>query len=271
MNRPLKLACAILATTALLGAACSGDDNDNGNTPTPQVTSEATRTAGPATSAATTSASTPAPGATSAPPSGRTFTLAEATALLDAVVLRPADLPGQWTVMTDTTTDNAAAATANPETAASNDRCGRLLGRTLTNQPADLINAFLGGDTLSYFTNATVYATEAGAIDCSAEAAGRLAQPGALARQFGSLFTNPDAVVVTVVDYPAVGDGSFAATLSGEIIAQGAPLDLTILLVAWREGNVTIAVGSARSGSVPPVEDLTPLVDLVQQRVVAGQ
>jgi hypothetical protein len=269
MNKLATVALALLAAAMVLGTACGGDDDDDAaaegtatSRPSGTATSGATSVA---TSAPTQPASTPGP------PSTRVFTAAEATAMLDAILLKPADLTGQWTIMSDTTTDNAAAAAANPETAAANERCGRLLGRTLTNQPADITNAFLGGDTLSFFTTATVYANEAGAIDCAAETATRFAEPGAFAESFGELFIDPLAVQVNLVEYPQVGDGSFAATLSGVIEAAGAQIDLTIFIVAWREGAVTTAVGSARSGATPPAEELTPLIDLVQQRILDAQ
>ena len=173
--------------------------------------------------------------------------------------------------MSDTTQDNAAAAQANPEQAASNERCGRLLSRTVVHQPQDLVSAFISGQSLSFFSFLTVYATAGGAIDCAAENAGRLQQPGELARAFGSVFVDPAAVQVAPVNYPQVGQGSFAATLSGKISAQGSLFDLTILVVGFLYGNVTAAVGSARSGSVPPTAELTPLINLTLDRIRASQ
>ncbi len=195
----------------------------------------------------------------------------QAQALLAATLLTPRDLRGAWNITSDTTQDNAAAAAADPASAASNQRCGRLLGRTVLNLAADPVNAFLGGQTLSFFSTAVVYATGAGAADCAAEAAQRLARPGQLARAFASVFINPEAVQVALVDYPQIGDGSFAATLTGQANASGTVIDLTILVVGFRTGNVTAAVGSARSGSTPPTVELTPLVNLVLQRISANQ
>jgi hypothetical protein len=118
---------------------------------------------------------------------------------------------------------------------------------------------------------ATVYASAEGAGECAIEQGSRLGEPGQLARAFGSLWINPDAVQVTPVDFPQVGDSSFAATLTGQIEAAGTVLDLTVLLVAFQSGNVTGAVGSARSGSTPPADELAPLVDLVIARIEANR
>ena len=212
---------------------------------------------------------TPAATATKAP--AAPFTADRAKLLIQSVPLSPSDLadPG-WKISSDSTQDNAAAATADPTMAASNERCGRLIGRILTTMPPNVVSSFIGGETVSYFTQLTVYATEAGAADCAAEAATKLQQPGQLARAFGGLFIAPDSVVVTPVEYPATADGSFAVTLSGQISAAGFTVDLTLLVVAFRKGNVTAVVGSARNGT-PPVSELTPLVELVLKRIATAQ
>ena len=212
--------------------------------------------------------------ATAAPPSPspeRTpETLAQATSDLDSIVLKPADLPAGWTSMSDATQDNAQAAAADPVAAASNTRCGRLLGRTTTLQPENVVGTFISGGIVSYFSNVTVYATNAGAADCAAEAAQRLASPGELAKAFGALFVDPNAVVVTPVQYPTIADGSFAATLAGKVNASGTIIDLTLLIVAFRKGNVSAVVGSA-ANEPPPADQLTPYVDLVLKRIGPSQ
>jgi hypothetical protein len=195
-----------------------------------------------------------------------------AAALLDAVLLKPADLtPGNWTVMTDVSSNNPDAAQADPANADANERCGRILGRTVVSQPEDVGTAFIGGETLAYFSMATAYESVEGASDCAIAQGSQLAEPGQLARAFGSLWIDPDAVTVTPVDLSPVGDGSFAATLTGQIEAAGTVIDLTVLLVAFQSGNVTGAVGSARSGSTPPADELAPLVDLVLARIEANR
>ena len=271
------VACGVLAL-GLVAAACGGDgDKDKDATPKPGATSAATaakqhragqpppprsRAAHPqsgATSAA--GGSTPTAQPTSGgQPAGKTYTAAEATAALDEIVLKPGDIAGTWNLATDTTTDNAAAKTADPVGAAGVDRCGRLLGRLTVNQAQDPVAAFLAGETLAFFSTITYYATEAGAIDCATEAAGRFAEPGALAKAFGALFINPDVVNVAQAQYPTVGDGSFAATLTGQINAQGNIIDLTLFIVAFRKGNMSAVVGSARSGSTPPSDEMKTYV-----------
>ncbi|MEX2247908.1 MAG: hypothetical protein WEC75_14635 [Dehalococcoidia bacterium] len=290
------LMTAALAASVLLAACGGGGDDDN----------DATRSAGTATRAASrtpgagstpgqtansgtpsSAATSPAGGSTSAaggpppvaantPPApsssgGPTLTAQQAAALVAGASLQIGDLTGPWTVSSDETQDNAAAAAADPTMAASNERCGRLIGRTAVYGPQDLINAFLAGETLSFFSTLTAYATADGANDCATETAGRLQQPGEFARAFGSIFVDPNAVQVQVVDFPQVGDGSFAATLTGIIDAQGTPVNLTILVVGFRVGNVTGAVGSARSGMTPPSDELKPFVDVVVGRVRDAQ
>ena len=67
--------------------------------------------------------------------------------------------------------------------------------------------------------------------------------------------------------YPATADGSFAATLTGQINAAGTTIDLTLLIVGFRKGNVTVVVGSVRSGQSPPTDELTPYLQKTLQRV----
>ena len=212
--------------------------------------------------------STPEPTATSA--QSATFTIEQAQTLLADAALTPKDLPVGWKTMGDTTQDNVAAATADPAHAASIQRCGRLLGRTVANQPEDVVTAYIGGETVAFFSALTVYATVPGAQDCAGEAAQRYTQPGELARAFGNLFIDPNAVTVAAVDFPQIADGSFAADLTGQINAAGTQVALTILVVGFRKGNVTGAVGSAGSGA-PSTDELKPYVDLVVQRVGEAQ
>jgi hypothetical protein len=175
--------------------------------------------------------------------------------------LTPTDLTGPWQVQSD-----EVLGAAPPEAAG----CGWLASRTVTNLPQDAIANFLNKQTLGFFTSATAYETEAGAIECAARAAQRFAEPGALARAF-RIFVDPDAVVVAPFSFPQVGDGSIAGTLTGKINANGTIIDLTLLVVAYRKGNVTGVIGSARSGSTPPPEELSPLVNLVLGRIAANQ
>jgi hypothetical protein len=264
----LVLIAALLPLAAL---ACSSDDDDGDDaTPTAEATQGSTPSSSPTPSASPGTASTPERVVNRA--DGEPWTEADAMALLQSALLVPEDLPlGPFAVQTDTTANNADAAQANPESVASNERCGRLLSRTVVNQLEDILTGFLGGDTLAYFSTATVYATEAGATDCQAEAAERLALPGGLARAFGALFIDPDAVQVAVTDFPPVKEGQFSATLTGQIDAAGTVVDLTLLVVAFQSGNVTTVVGSARSGSTPPADELAPLAELVLARIEANQ
>jgi hypothetical protein len=247
---PRSIIVAVVLATAALALACGGNgDEDDGD--------------GNGSGATTTE--------TSSDGNGEAFTLDQAETLLQEAALKAEDLPGAWAPGTDTTQDNAAADAAAPEQAASNERCGRLLGRTVTYMPEDVITAFIGGETLSFFDTMTVYETAGGAADCSAEAAARFQEPGELARAFGNVFIDPSAVQVAPFEYPMVADGSFAATLTGQIDAMGTPINITILLVGFLQGNTTAAVGSARSGSIPPAEELTPLVNLTIDRIRNNQ
>lgn len=239
-------AAALLSAVMLVAMSCGGSGGDSG---------DSTATA-PATSSS----------------SSKTYTAAQAQAILDAASLTPKDFTGpDWNAVSDVTQDNAAAATGDAVGAALNERCGRLLGRTVTNQPKDVVLAFLGGESVTRFSNLTVYATAAGAADCAAEAATRYVQPGELARAFGPTFVNPLAVEVALVDYPQVGDGSFAATLTGQVNAAGTVVDVTILVVGFRAGNVSAAVGTAFRAGPVETSEVSPLVDLVLRRITANQ
>ena len=82
----------------------------------------------------------------------------------------------------------------------------------------------------------------------------------------------PDAVKVATVDYPQVGDGSFATALTGEINASGTVVGLQIVIVAFLRGNTTAVVGVAYAPlTTPSTKELQPFVDLVVQRISAAQ
>ncbi len=264
-----KITVAVVVVVALAASACGGSGGTKTETPTVSTGGASSPTGEPKPAVSPTASGAATPAVPSNPPttSGRTYTAAEAKTIVDGSSLLPPDLPSGWKLQTDTVADNAAAALTDPKGGASFERCGRLLSRTAINQPFDVVSSFLAGETLSFFSSITAYATDAGAIDCSTEAAQRLVQPGELARALGKLFINPDAVQVAQVDYPQVGSGSFAATLTGQIDAAGTTIDLTVLIVAFRKGNVTAVVGSARSGQSPPTAELTPYVDKTLQRV----
>jgi hypothetical protein len=274
----LRRTSTLLACIALLPAllvACGGDDDDGDASPTGTSATSRTAPAGSATAGdgATPDGdetSTPADSETPAGNGGPTFDITQARALLDEVLLTPADLSGIWTIMTDNTQDNAAALVDDPKQSASFERCGRLLGRTIVNQPDDQVNRYIGGEAVSFFSQATVYATAAGAIDCGAENAARLAQPGELAKAFGALFIDPLAVAITPVDFPPVGESSIAFDLTGDINAAGTTVSLTLLVVSFRSGNVTAVVGSAAAGA-PSADEIQPLVNTVLERIRANQ
>lgn len=287
MSRPIVIAASLLVSAAAIASACGGSSKkDATTTPAAQSTAPAktaaattpakTPAAGPTAVATPAPANTPAPGGASTPAaassSGKTYNATQAKALLDEASLTPKDLTGPvWNIASDVTQDNAAAAAADPTSATPSERCGRLLGRTVNNQPMDVVSAFLGGESVAQFSTITVYATEAGAIDCATEAATRYQQPGELARAFGPTFVDPVAVQVALVDYPQVADGSFAATLTGKVNAAGTVVDITILVVGFRKGNVSAAVGTAHSAGSILTSEMTPLVDLVLQRISANQ
>jgi hypothetical protein len=287
----MTIAASLLAGAAAIASACGGG-NTKDATPTPGATSTAppraagatvapktpTATAAPsAATAAATAASdgTPAPAATpagDAPSGGRALNETQARALLDEASLVPRDIGADWVITADTPSDNAAAAAADPTSAASNERCGRLAGRLVTNGPKDTVSAHLGGSIVSAFSQLAVYATAAGAADCSVESTARFAQAGELARAFGSVFVNPDAVAVKPVDYPTVGDGSFATALTGDINAAGTVVQLQIVVVGFLKGNTSAVVGVAYAPlTTPSTKELQPFVDLVLQRISANQ
>ena len=241
----------------------AGDSTPEAQVPAPQ---DAPGNAGAPSGPVDTSIVPPTPALPQAPPLGaapssRTYTTQEASTQVNAASLTLADLPARWTVLTDT----AGAPDAN---AAS---CGWLRSRTVSNLAPDPVQSFINVETLSFLTNATAYATEAGAIDCSQRAAAGFRTSGDIARAFGSLFIDPDAVVVAQVSYPQVGDSSIAGTLTGKIKVEGNIIDLTVLIVVYRKGNVTGVVGSARSGATPPFAELTPLINTVIARLSTTQ
>jgi hypothetical protein len=277
----MVIAASMLLSAAVIASACGGSSKKDA-TATPAAQSTAPAKTAAATTPARTTATAPAPvntpaatGATTpsgSSSSGKTYNATQAKVLVDEASLTPKDLTGPvWNSTSDVTQDNAAAAAADSKSAASNERCGRLLGRTVNNQPQDIVSAFLGGESVAQFSTITVYATEDGAIDCATEAATRYQQPGELARAFGPTFVDPVAVQVALVDYPQVGDGSFAATLTGKVNSAGTVVDITILIVGFRKGNVSAAVGTAHAAGSIPTSELTPLVDLVLQRISANQ
>jgi hypothetical protein len=262
------IAATLLCGVAML-TACGGDD-DNGD-PTAARTASGSATAGASTPGGDGDATATTEGeGDSTPAASGDWDETRAEAFLAEVLIEPADIPGVWSVQNETLQTNADAIQDDPKSSASVERCGRLLSRLVTNQPEDPVGLYISGQTVSYFSTVTVYATPAGAADCAAEAAARFQQPGELARAFGSVFVDPDAVVVTPVDYPTVGDGSAAFNLTGQINAAGTVVDLTILIVSFLEGNVTAVVGSAAAGA-PSVDDLTPYVNLVEQRIASEQ
>jgi hypothetical protein len=260
MKTALFLGCTVALTTFVV--ACGGGSNAG-----------STATAGSGTPASSRSVTGSTAAVSNTPiAAGPTLTADKATALLETSLLKPADLPAVdgWKVGTDTTVDNAAAAKADPTSDAGNARCGRLLGRTMTLTPADVVGSYIAGKTVSFFSTMNVYASAAGAADCAAEAAVRFQQPGELARAFGSVFTDPASVVLTPVTFPSIGDGSFAGTLAGKTNANGLVVDLTILIVAFRQGAATAVVGSA-ANTAPSIDELAPFVGLVNRRLAAAQ
>lgn len=272
-----RRALIALALAAAIFAACSGDDdsdnddNTGSDGPTIEDATPAATSAGPPTSVPAQPESSIVVPTAPPRPEGEGLSLEDATEMLGAILLTPADMPAAWVIQSDTSVDNAAAAAANPDQAASIERCGRLLSRTITNFPPDSVAAFLAGSSLSFFSTATVYSTATGAADCAAENAAQAVAPCDVADQFGQVFVNPDAVTERVAEYPQVGDGSFACYLTGEIDAGGMPLTITILVVGLLRGNTTAAVGSAYSGIDPPTAELEPFVDAVVSRIEEWQ
>lgn len=269
--------CAAFAFALVLSACGGGDDDDDGgdgesNTPAASETSDATEPAG---------GSTPATGGSidivSTPPaeSDRVWTLEEAQALLDTLPIMPADLDSMWVVQSDTSQDNAAAVAAGVQGAESFERCGRLLSRTLVNFPTgdQIVSRYIGGETVSYFSTFTVYATDAGANDCAAENLERLVSGGCpeIAKAFGQVFIDPNAVSCVPFEFPAIANGNGGGLgLNGKTNAQGMIVDLAIKVVSFRYGNVTVVVGMAAAFD-PAEEELAPLVETVLARLEAGR
>jgi hypothetical protein len=279
----MRLVFGVALAFALIASACGGgdDDDDNGgsgdaNTPAASETSDGTEPAGESTPGG---GSTPSGGgggidivSTPPPESDRVWTQEEAQSLLDTLPIVPADLESVWNIGTDTVSDNAAAAAAGDQGAASFERCGRLLGRTVVNMaPQDeTVTRYIGGETVSYFSTFTVYATDAGAADCATENAARLSNCAELAKAFGSIFIDPNAVSCVPFDFPQLGNGSFGIGLTGQISAAGQIVNLTIRIVAWRYGNVTAVVGNAAAFD-PSIDELAPLVETVLARLEAAR
>jgi hypothetical protein len=71
------------------------------------------------------------------------------------------------------------------------------------------------------------------------------------------------------VQFPAIGDGSFAVTLSGLISAQGTEVNITILVAGFLRGNVSVAVGSAAAYD-PDSAELQRFVELTLERADAA-
>jgi hypothetical protein len=124
------------------------------------------------------------------------------------------------------------------------------------------VSRYIGGETVSFFSTSTVYATDAGAADCAAENAARLSNCVELAKAFGSIFIDPNAVSCVPFEFPQLANGSFGVGLTGQISAAGQIVNLTIRIVAWRYGNVTAVVGNAAAFD-PSIEELEPLVELM--------
>ena len=263
MRFRISLVLVSTAVTAFAIACGGGDDDDDAVRTVAPATVAPTETVEPS---ATTVRNTPVPRTP-----GAAFTEDEAEALLAYALLHPDDIttPG-WVIQSDEPTDNAAAAEANPEQAASIERCGRLFSRIITNFPPDVTGNYIGGLTVSFFSQGTVYETGAGAADCSSEAAARFAQPCELARTFGDLFIDPCAVVITPVEFATVADSTTAFTLAGKSLAGDLEIDLTILAVAFSSDNVTAVVGSA-AATAPSTEELQPYVELVADRIAEAQ
>jgi len=123
---------------------------------------------------------------------------------------------------------------------------------------------------VSYFSTFTAYATDAGAADCAAESAARLSNCVELAKAFGSIFIDPNAVSCVPFEFPQLANGSLAIGLSGQISAAGQIVNLTIRIVAWRYGNVTSVVGSAAAFD-PSIDELVPLVQTVLDRLESAR
>jgi hypothetical protein len=204
-------------------------------------------------------------------PADITYTMPMARSLLNAAALSPRDFTGSWTATTDLIQDNAAVAAADPALGASAARCGRLLGRTVVLQPADLLTAYLSGKPVTAFHELIVYASAAGAADCSAELQQRYRQPGELARALG-VFDDPAATQLAIVDFPTVGNESFAATLDGLVTVGPYHAGVNLFLVMFRAGNIVAVVGVVRHHNAETTgpEMLTPLLNILLARIAAA-
>jgi hypothetical protein len=277
-RRWLTFLTALVAAALLFGACGGGDDDDedasDGQTPAATQTtggdSDGDDGSDDGDGGSDDGDDGGGTGSTGSGGTDRTWTEDEARALLNTMLITPGDVSGVWTASADTTTDNAAAAAADPTAGAANERCGRLLGRLLVLMPEDTVERYIGGETVSFFSQGTVYATDEGANDCAIEAAQRFSDCEELAKAFGTIFINPAAVSCVPFDYEQVGDGSFAVGLSGQISAAGTIVELTIKVVAWRQGNVSTVVGMAAAFD-PVIDELRPLVDLVADRISEAQ
>ncbi len=217
---------------------------------------------------------TPVPVITVVPRPDVTFTMEQAQALLAVDALRTSDFDEtlyKWNKTTDLIQSNATLAAADAALGASAARCGRLLGRTLVLQPANVAAAYLGSRPTAAFTQVVVYATAAGAADCGAELLQRYQQRGKLARALG-VFDDPESAAMTVADFPPVGSESLAASISGTVtVPSYGPVVVNIFVVMFRTGNVVAVVGVARHpyAVFSGAEMLTPLLNLVLQRIAA--
>ncbi len=201
-------------------------------------------------------------------PVGDDYTMAEAEDATRASI-GPGDLAGAWSTTSDVTYDNAAAAAGNAETAALIARCGRLLGRIVELRPADLIGAFTTYAPVSVLTQLTAYETAAGAADCTADLRSRYLDSGQLASALG-VFTNPAAVVVNAVDFPTVGDESFAATLTGQVKSGIYIVNVTVYIVLFRTANLRGTLAVTRSALAPgnAAAVVAPLINVFLGRIV---
>ena len=136
--------------------------------------------------------------------------------------------------------------------------------------PDEQVSRYIGGEVVSYFTNATVFETDEGAADCAGEAAAQFGECLDLAEAFGTVFIDPAAVTCATVAFPQVAQGSFATNLTGTIRAGEFDVNLTIMIVAFNMGNVSAVVGSAAAFD-PPVDDMITQVTLVTDRIGQAQ
>ena len=127
----------------------------------------------------------------------------------------------------------------------------------------------LAGQPVAYFSNVAVFASAEGATFCYQDALQRGAEGGggSLGRQFGTLFVDPDNVVVTPVEFPTLGEQSLALTVSGDTLAQGNRVGIVVLLVTFRQGPATATVGAVKAVLTPTQAEVEPLARLVSQRI----